>query len=51
VRGDPDIQLDVSGAVIGMPLEAGTYTFTATVVDLAENTATEQLTLTISPAP
>jgi hypothetical protein len=50
VSGDvpPGLSVDVSGAIIGVPTEAGTYTFTVQVTDLAENTATQEITMVIT---
>lgn len=47
----PGVRLEPSGAVIGTPTRAGTYTFTAQVEDLAANTARTTVTVTVSGPP
>lgn len=43
----PGVALKASGAIIGVPTQAGTYTFTVQMADLAMHTATQQLTITV----
>lgn len=43
----PGLALKASGAIIGIPTKAGTYTFTVQMTDLAMHTATKQLTITV----
>lgn len=44
----PGLKFDPSGALIGIPTQAGTYTFSVQATDLAGSTLTHEITVTIS---
>jgi hypothetical protein len=47
----PGLALDATtGAIAGTPSQAGTFTFTAKVTDANSNTATQSLTILVSPS-